>query len=256
MNPKCILVRCVLVWVVCARACVRARGFHALSQLPDRVQGVTNFERALTIADDGNADAQNEYGILLTKRAQRILKQLRREGFDPAAVNHTPAAPAEPQPEADPSSAESSAQPEGELPIETEEEKEAARRAARCAELVARANRYFDAAEAKFVELYETSVWFGTINLACLAALRGREEETRRWLGVCRDQHDLAPEHLDDHDFDAYRDRAWFCELRAELVEQRLAQQREEEAQREAELRQHAEEIATVAGAVDGQAEA
>ena len=195
------------MWVVCARACVRARGFHALSQLPDRVQGVTNFERALTIADDGNADAQNEYGILLTKRAQRILKQLRREGFDPAAVNHTPAAPAEPQPEADPSSAESSAQPEGELPIETEEEKEAARRAERCAELVARANRYFDAAEAKFVELYETSVWFGTINLACLAALRGREEETRRWLRVCRDQHDLVPEHLDDHDFDAYRDR-------------------------------------------------
>jgi hypothetical protein len=218
------------------------------------VQGVTNFERALTIADDGNADAQNEYGILLSKRAQRILKQLRREGFDPAAVNHTHAAPA--AHEADTSSADSSAQPEGELPIETEEEKEAARRAARCAELVARANRYFDAAEAKFVELYETSVWFGTINLACLAALRGREEETRRWLQVCRDQHDLAPEHLDDHDFDAYRDRAWFGELRAELAEQRLAQQREEEAQREAELRQQAEEMAAVADAVDGHAEA
>jgi hypothetical protein len=237
-------------------------------------QGVVNFERATAI-DSDSADEQNDYGILLTKRAQRIWRQLRNEGFDPTALLGATAqseedadAAAQPEdntdadappedadavapeeaiaePEADASQAVSEADAqagEPELPVEpvapiemTEEEREAARRDARCRELVARANRYFDAAEAKFRMLYEAGVWFGAINLACLASLRGRETETQRWLSECRDNGDLKSEHLADHDFDSLRDREWFRALRDELIEREAAWAREaQEAEREA----------------------
>jgi hypothetical protein len=249
---------------------------------------VVNFERATAI-DSDSADEQNDYGILLTKRAQRIWRQLRNEGFDPTALLGATAqseedadadadadAAAQPEdnadadappedadavapeeaiaePDADASQAvgEADAQAgEPELPVEpvapiemTEEEREAARRDARCIELVARANRYFDAAEAKFQMLYEAGVWFGAINLACLASLRGREAETQRWLSECRDNGDLKSEHLADHDFDSLRDRDWFRALRDELIE------REAAWVREAQAAQHEAAVAAAAAA-------
>jgi hypothetical protein len=206
---------------------------------------VTNFERALTIEENG--DALNEYAILLTKRAQRLLKQLRLEGLgdladdvdDPghavgddavvdgeddgdhvqasAPAEDSEAAAAEDDHEratlragdvegekneaaapAENESGQAGAGADEVVPAQEEEDGETARRRARRTELLARANRYFDAAEAKFLELNGTGAWYGAINLACLAALRGREEQSKHWLCACRERHPMDPELLDD----------------------------------------------------------
>ena len=76
--------------------------------------------------------------------------------------------------------------------------------------------RVYDEAEHIFVRLQKLS-WFGGINLACLAAIRGREEETEKWLRKCYDDNHLEPEHLEDGDFDRYRQKDWFLELVEQL---------------------------------------
>lgn len=174
---------------------------------------MTNFERALTI--DESDDALNEFGILLTKRAQRILKLIKSEGLENLPDDaHTASTETGVDATATSDSSEPNAQGEESSSSEQHEtaaregtpaegtdvnvDPETARRLARRSELLAKANRYFDEAKAKFIQLENNSVWFGAINLACLAALRGQEDEAKQWLHTCRDRNDLAPEHLED----------------------------------------------------------
>lgn len=163
------------------------------------MKATTNFERALTI-DESDSDMLNEYGILLTKRAQRVLKLVRAE--EEARLDKQPEASVQSAPARE-ASHDGAGKPDrvpDDRPSDTEEgvSQDEAQRRARRAQLMAQVDRYFDAAEAKFMELERNMVWFGAINLACLAALRGREDDAKRWLYTCRDRHDLAPEHLED----------------------------------------------------------
>ena len=76
--------------------------------------------------------------------------------------------------------------------------------------------RLYAEAEDIFVRLEKIS-WFGGINLACLSAIRGREEETKKWLLKCYNNNHLELEHLEDRDFDGLREKEWFLELVAAL---------------------------------------
>jgi hypothetical protein len=173
-------------------------------------EGVANFDRALKL-EEGDTDALNEYGILLTKRAQKLLKQVRKEeeleaqgAFD--KVSHSSGGGS--------GSETGDGGSEERLLPSAEARKEARRKK------IIEAENMFNQAEKNFLELKKKGVWYGTLNLACLAALRFREDECRRWLEETRQSGQLAAENLDDRDFDYYRNTEWFVKMKQELIEE------------------------------------
>ncbi|KAL6059156.1 hypothetical protein QOT17_013456 [Balamuthia mandrillaris] len=137
-----------------------------------------------------DVDALNELGILYTKRAQKklqlmALKQKANEGDGGEKDKE-----------------ESNEENGGDIKRLEEE-----------------ATLFFAKAEESFQQLEKNGVWFGVINLACLYALRGNEEETKRCLLLCLERGDLGMEHMEDSDFDGFREKEWFVELQQRLEE-------------------------------------
>ncbi len=54
-------------------------------------------------------------------------------------------------------------------------------------------------------------------NLACVAALLGREDDCQRWLLAAMKHGELTAEEMGDSDLDSVRDRPWFKEILATL---------------------------------------
>jgi len=142
-------------------------------------EGTLLFKKALEW-DEENGEILNQYGILLTKQARKILQ------IEPASEG-TP-------------------------------EEQKANEEARLKD----AEELFDLAERKFLDLEDLGVWFGVLNLACLAALRDKEVEAKSWLLLCHERGQLEVEHLEDEDFDLHRQKPWFLELQHTLQEERL----------------------------------
>ncbi|KAL6047125.1 hypothetical protein QOT17_021835 [Balamuthia mandrillaris] len=153
-----------------------------------------NIYNEILEREPDDVDALNELGILYTKRAQKKLQLMalkqkaNEEGNDE---------------EKDKEQEESNEENDGDIKRLEEE-----------------ATLFFAKAEESFQQLEKNGVWFGVINLACLYALRGNEEETKRCLLLCLERGDLGMEHMEDSDFDGFREKEWFVELQQRLEEQ------------------------------------
>ena len=81
------------------------------------------------------------------------------------------------------------------------------------------AARLIDEAEEKYVEANALKPGRSAYNMACIAAVRGREEDARRLLEAARGADDFpSKQHiLADEDFAAYRDTDWFKAFIASL---------------------------------------
>ena len=85
----------------------------------------------------------------------------------------------------------------------------------------AEADRLLTEAGEKCRKAEELKPGSGAYNLACVAGLRGKEEECRHWLGECR-RHGKLPKrsHLEtDSDLDSVRDKDWFKDILAAAPE-------------------------------------
>ena len=83
------------------------------------------------------------------------------------------------------------------------------------------ADRLLDEAKEKLLALEALVEGRAAYNMACLSALRGEDEEARRWLEKSRELGHLPSlEHLQqDSDLDNIRDQPWFQSFLAELDE-------------------------------------
>jgi cytochrome c-type biogenesis protein CcmH/NrfG len=85
----------------------------------------------------------------------------------------------------------------------------------------AEADRLLEKARAACLRAEEIKFGSGAYNLACIAAIKGEEEECRKWLEVSRFAGVLpARKHLEkDSDLDLMRDKPWFKDFLAALKE-------------------------------------
>ena len=76
------------------------------------------------------------------------------------------------------------------------------------------AEALLEAAAASYAKAVRIEPGAGAYNLAALAAVRGWEDECRRWLDVAKDSGALDPRHAEaDPDFATVHDKPWFKQV-------------------------------------------